>query len=148
MKEIERHRKIGGDVAVAAYRDGFRDGIAEGVAKERARVKALLDFDIAPAAATRPRKRAIGNSAYGRVMNAVRPALRDFGGAMDVGGMAKLVGSGISRDQCRSAMQQLVRNGEAVKADRGKFLWRPASEPPPIKNPDDGAARLFAQAAE
>ena len=127
----------------------FEAGRLQGIAEERSRVKALLDLDLTSAStptSRRPRS-TVSRSTYGNVINIVRAALRDIGEAVDAAGMADLVGSGITPKQSRNALRQLVRNGEATSAARGKFLWRESSESAPAGKPGDDAPGPFSLAA-
>jgi hypothetical protein len=119
-EEIGAYRKAAVDAVNAAFEAGRRQGIAE----ERARVKALLDADPSRSPAALRRERANTPQSYGDVMSAVRPALREIGEAIDARGIADLIGGDITESQCRNALRQLERNGEAVRAARGKYLWR------------------------
>jgi hypothetical protein len=125
----EMHDDLGTHRATAleAVNAAFEAGRIQGIAEERSRVKALLDADFTSVA---PPKRASSDASrsYGNVITVVRPALREIGESVDARGLAELIGGGITEKQTRNALQQLVRVGDALRTERGRYLWRQASE--------------------
>lgn len=147
--DLEQHRTAAAEAVTKAFEDGRAQGIAEGVAQERTRVKALLDSDLASFSPS-PR-RVVSREAskvYGNNISLVRPALRDIGEAVDARGLAELIGDGIDEKKVRNTLRQLVRTGEAVRAERGKYLWREANESPSAQKSGDKAPDPFNLAAE
>ena len=143
MRGIEQYRRG----AVSLVDTVFEAGRLCGIAEERARVKALLDHGLAPSPAARRHPTTANSASYGNVIGIVRPALRDIGEAVDATSMSELVGAGITSKQCRNALRQLVQRGEAVRAARGKFLWRGASESPRAEIPGADTSG-YSEAAE
>jgi hypothetical protein len=125
----------------------FEAGRLKGIAEERVRVKALIDADFVSVAVPQRRPAAASRS-YGNVITLVRPALRDIGEPIDSRGLAELIGGNITEKQTRNALRQMARSGEAVRADRGKYLWRRAPKSPAAEKPGDESPGPFNLAAE
>lgn len=141
---VEKYRAA----VVNTVNEAFEAGRLQGISEERTRVKALIDGDLAASTPT-PRRPTVGRARkYGKFISIVRPALRDIGEEIDAAGMSILIGAGITTNQCRNALRQLVRNGEAVATTRGKFLWRQASESPAAEKPGESTPGSFGLAAE
>lgn len=127
----------------------FEAGRLQGIAEERTRVKALIDSDFASSAAASPRHRPASPSrSYGNVITVVRPALREIGEPIDARGLAELIDGDITEKQARNALRTMIKTGEAVRADRGKYLWRQASGSPVAEKPGDESPGPFNLAAE
>ena len=124
--EIEKHRAA----VIEAVNAAFEAGRLQGIAEERARVKALIDTDFASAGVSQRRPVSAPPKSYGSVMTAVRPALREIGEPVDARALADLIGGDITETQTRNALRQMARSGEAVRADRGKYLWQGARKSP------------------
>jgi hypothetical protein len=133
--DVGKHRAA----AVEAVNAAFEAGRLQGIVEERARVKALIDADFLPVAVPQYRaaRASSASRSYGNVITTVRSALRDIGEPVDVRGLAELIGENITEKQTRNALRQMARSGEAVRADRGRFLWRGAHKSPPAEKPGD-----------
>jgi hypothetical protein len=133
--------------AIEAVNAAFEAGRLQGIAEERTRVKALIDADLSSTASPRFHRDTAPKS-YGNVITLVRPALREIGEAIDARGLAELIGGDITEKQTRNALRQMIKTGEAVRAERGKYLWRGASESPSSEKSGDESPDPFDLAAE
>jgi hypothetical protein len=142
--DIEMYRAA----ATKAVSDAFAAGRLQGIAEERSRLKALIDADLGSSLASPRQVRRNLPRQYGNVIAAVRPVLRDYGDEIDASGLAELIGSDVTAKQCRNALRQLVRRGEATTTTRGKFLWQGSSESVPAGKPGAETPGSFSLAAE